>query len=64
MLQKTTVDYHLAKVTLAERAGIQGILLNDVLFSDEAHFNFDGVVNKLILRVWALIVSRVNRTGP
>ena len=53
VLPKLTAANKHQRLAFAEWAVNQDVLLNNVWFSDEAHFHLDGVVNKQNVRFWA-----------
>jgi hypothetical protein len=54
MLPKLTVKNKHQRLTFAEWAQNNEVSFNNAQFSDQAHFQLDGVVNKQNVRFWAL----------
>jgi hypothetical protein len=54
VLPKFTVQNRHQRMSFAEWVQENEVSFNSVRFSDEAHFHFDGVVNKQNVRLGAL----------
>jgi hypothetical protein len=53
VLLELSVQNKYQRMTFAEWAQNNEVLFNNIWFSDEAHFNLDGVVNKQNVLFWA-----------